>query len=391
MAITTIICKSVVLERYMGDHPERFVKKDTENPWLRYLNNMCIQGTWADALFVQAVADALNVSIQIVESNPGFSPITTVNPVQERNSLSTITIGHIDECHYASTTPLQSNASISMYNQSTIDIQSSINKHFIMSIYAICFSIIKSCTYWDSSTLQALHEHACLFYEKCDLHSVSKMPSIVTIYGADIEIKFSQVIQSSLTQCYHVNKEFLVECILKENARSCVTPTGYLFCCNDIYISCIVHHSTSDTCYFVLTYENEQFCLSGPFNLNSLVKKVNDVYRLDDCISDGKQNISYSLFCSSAVSNEERKNIVRTFKSMQKRETSTINTMTIIRTWSQQRKSSVTVRWIEQRKMSFLKLVLKNIKKWIRQKRNNVLKIGEKNINRWTFPKKNNC
>ena len=145
------------------------------------------------------------------------------------------------------------------------------------------------------------------------------MPSIVTIYGADIEIKFSQVIQSSLTQCYHVNKEFLVECILKENARSCVTPTGYLFCCNDIYIRCIVHHSTSDTCYFVLTYENEQFCLSGPFNLNSLVKKVNDVYRLDDCISDGKQNISYSLFCSSAVSNEERKNIVRTFKSMQKK------------------------------------------------------------------------
>lgn len=29
-------------------------------------------------------ADASNVSIQIVESNPGFSPITTVNPVQER-------------------------------------------------------------------------------------------------------------------------------------------------------------------------------------------------------------------------------------------------------------------------------------------------------------------
>ena len=173
-----------------------------------------------------------------------------------------------------STTPLQSNASISMYNKSTIDIQSSINKHFIMSIYATCFSIIKSCTYWDCSTLQALHEHACLFYEKCDVHSVSKMPCIITLYGADIEIKYSQVIQSSLTQCYHVNKEFLVECILKENARSCVTPTGYLFCCNDVYISCIVQHSTSDTCYFVLTNENEQFFLSGPFNPNSPIKKV---------------------------------------------------------------------------------------------------------------------
>ena len=55
--------------------------------------------------------------------------------------------------------------------------------------------------------------------------------------------------------------------------------------------------------------------VSGPFNLNSLVNKVNDIYRLDDCINDGKQNISYSLFCLSAVSNEERKSIVRNFKS----------------------------------------------------------------------------
>ena len=139
------------------------------------------------------------------------------------------------------------------------------------------------------------------------------MPIIITIYGADIEIKYSPVIR-----CYHVNMDFLVECVLKENERSCVTPTGHLFSCNDVYISCIpvVQHSTSDTCYFVLTYENKQFYLScRTFNLNSLVKKVNDIYRLDDCINDGKQNISYSLFCLSAVSNEERKNIVRNFKS----------------------------------------------------------------------------
>ena len=135
----------------------------------------------------------------------------------------------IDESHYVSTTPWQSNASISIHNKLTIDVHSSLTKLFIMSMYAICFSI-RSCTYWGCSTLQALHEHACLFYEKCDVHSVSKMPSIITIYGVDIERKYSQVIQSSLTQCYHVNKEFLVECILKENARSCVTPTGYLFC-----------------------------------------------------------------------------------------------------------------------------------------------------------------
>ena len=98
---------------------------------------MSIESTWAYPLIVQAVAGALNVSIQMVKSNLGFSPNTTVNLVQEQNSLSTIiTIGQrIDEYHYVSTAPLQSNASISMYNKSTIiDIQSSINKHFIMSV-----------------------------------------------------------------------------------------------------------------------------------------------------------------------------------------------------------------------------------------------------------------
>ena len=63
--------------QFMRDNPERFIESNTENSWLRYLNNMSIQGTWADALIFQAVADALKVTIQIVESNQGFAPLTT--------------------------------------------------------------------------------------------------------------------------------------------------------------------------------------------------------------------------------------------------------------------------------------------------------------------------
>ena len=144
---------------------------------------MSIQGTWAEALIIQAVADALKVTIQIIESYQGFALLTTVYPVQERNTSSTITIGagHIDECHYVSTSALQPNAFISMCNELMNDIQSSRNKHFIMSIYGVCFSVINSCTYWDSSTLQALHEHACLLYEKCNVDRVGKLPSNITV------------------------------------------------------------------------------------------------------------------------------------------------------------------------------------------------------------------
>ena len=96
---------------------------------------MCIQGTIGLMhLSFKQLQMLINVTIQIVESNQGLAPLTTVYPVQERNTSSTITIGHIDECHYVSTTTSQSNASISMRCELTNDTQSSINKHFIMSI-----------------------------------------------------------------------------------------------------------------------------------------------------------------------------------------------------------------------------------------------------------------
>ena len=47
--------------QFMRDNPVRFIESNTENSWLRYLNK-CIQGTWADALIIQAVADALKVT-----------------------------------------------------------------------------------------------------------------------------------------------------------------------------------------------------------------------------------------------------------------------------------------------------------------------------------------
>ena len=173
--------------------------------------------------------------------------------------------------HYVSTTALQSNASISMCSELTNDTQSSRNKHFIMSIYAVCFSVIKSCTYLDSSTLPALHEHACLFYERCNVDCVDKMPSNITVYDAEIKIKYSHLNQGSLTQCYLVNKDSLVESILKENIIEIV------LCPRDTYfvvrMMFLVQRNTQNSRYFMLTCENEQFHLLGPFSLNTLACK----------------------------------------------------------------------------------------------------------------------
>ena len=58
-------------------------------------------GSWADAVVIQAVADTLNLTIHIVESNPGFASVTNIGPVSSENT-TVINIGHLDEIHYVS-------------------------------------------------------------------------------------------------------------------------------------------------------------------------------------------------------------------------------------------------------------------------------------------------
>ena len=74
--------------QYMRNNPERFIESSTEHSWLRYLANMSHQGTWADALVIQAVADALNLTIHIVESNPGFASVTNISPVRSETDTT---------------------------------------------------------------------------------------------------------------------------------------------------------------------------------------------------------------------------------------------------------------------------------------------------------------
>lgn len=62
---------------------------------------MSCQGMWAHAVVIQAVAKCLNLSIHIAESNPTFSPLTVVEPMNA-DGLN-IYIGHLDEIHYVST------------------------------------------------------------------------------------------------------------------------------------------------------------------------------------------------------------------------------------------------------------------------------------------------
>jgi len=88
-------------------HPESFIESNIEYSWLEYLNNMSRQGTWCDNLIIQAVANALNCAIYITESAENFAESNVINPVNMQGRPRMIYIGHLDEIHYVSTTPIE--------------------------------------------------------------------------------------------------------------------------------------------------------------------------------------------------------------------------------------------------------------------------------------------
>ena len=66
--------------QYLRHNPERFIESNVDISWMGYLFNMSLQGTWADHIIIQAVADAMNLRIHIIESNDNFSDMTLVEP-----------------------------------------------------------------------------------------------------------------------------------------------------------------------------------------------------------------------------------------------------------------------------------------------------------------------
>ena len=58
---------------------------------------MSQQGTWAEALVIQAVADAFHLTINIVEPKERFAPHTVISPAAiPGHEPTVINIGHVD-------------------------------------------------------------------------------------------------------------------------------------------------------------------------------------------------------------------------------------------------------------------------------------------------------
>ena len=77
----------------MRNDPERFIESSTDHSWLKYLACMSERCAWADAIVIQAVAAALNLTICIILSNPGLPSVTNISAVSSETDTSAITMG----------------------------------------------------------------------------------------------------------------------------------------------------------------------------------------------------------------------------------------------------------------------------------------------------------
>ena len=74
-------------------------------------------GSWADHIIIKAVANANNLRIHITESAQNVTETTVVTSIYAQGNVRDIYIGHLDELHYVSTTPVEQSASEQIGNQ----------------------------------------------------------------------------------------------------------------------------------------------------------------------------------------------------------------------------------------------------------------------------------
>ena len=120
----------------MRENPEGFIESNTESSWLQYLNSMSIQGTWADGLIIQAVADQLNLRVFIVESHINFNQFNIIQAQSSIQSPTVIYLGHLDEYHYVSTLPCST--SDLLQNQNSQPLNSPDISHVKLDYQNVC-------------------------------------------------------------------------------------------------------------------------------------------------------------------------------------------------------------------------------------------------------------
>ena len=183
-----------------------------------------------------------------------------------------------------------------------------------ISLYSICYSVIKPCNYWDSSTVSAVVYFGTNLYNNTGINASSDIPQKVRICGTEIHVKLHANIQGVVNDKAK-SKPYIESLICHTNEN-----TGFLMWIGDYCISCIFQKtSIKNTSYSILAYDDDD---SSPTCTAHYIKNIKDKHTLVDTIFNltlantkiKDEIVNYEiqfLACSSKLTNCERKRIMK--------------------------------------------------------------------------------
>jgi len=191
------------------------------------------------------------------------------------------------------------------------------NLSWVVAIYSLCYSIMKSCSYWNSNTSATIVDNSKRVCDNLCLNeciSSSNLPKTVDVCGA--EVSFNVFSDKEGLLCDSLQSKSILENAVIKNGEC----TGFLMWLPCYCISCIYKPTKkSKYMYSVLVYnQNHIQTIQYTKNINgtaSLVKAVSSIQK--EYKSTGHYKIQF-VSCSCAnVDRSERKKIMKNQRQKQ--------------------------------------------------------------------------
>ena len=182
----------------------------------------------------------------------------------------------------------------------------SVTKSCAVSFYAICFSVLKPCSFWNSDTLDAIVESVMLNDTIEYWISSSELPQNININGANIAVTFISSERETLVCSWPSSKLALERFILEQASLN----TGFFLHFPNLCLGCVCHNRRR-TKYFLISC-NEELVLRiyRTDDAKSLVQTVCEIVT-NKLSSDTTVYCIKFIACTCQISEGKKRKILR--------------------------------------------------------------------------------
>ena len=153
-----------------------------------------------------------------------------------------------------------------------------------VAVYSLCYSIMKSCGYWNSNTLSSIIDGGKQLSKNLSSQSYlmpGDLPNSIDVCGAKVTLLCSNITNGELSDSPE-GKSILKDIILNNHSKN----TGFLMWFSTYCISCIFKRTTrSNYMYAFLLYDESK---TPPLQY---IKNINATCMLVDIILNVKRTI----------------------------------------------------------------------------------------------------